>query len=95
MEVTGTRYLVAVEIGGGIEFGHTNVLSGPRWVAAFERAIAESTNVMCYDYSTKRNFQDSLLLIREKPGLVKIVPRSKLADYQKAGLVSGKAAAGN
>jgi hypothetical protein len=95
MEVTGTRYLVAVEIGGGIEFGHTNVLSGPQWVAAFERAIAKSTNVLCYDYSTRRNFQDSLLLIRERPGLVKIVPRSKLADYQKAGLVSGKASAGN
>jgi hypothetical protein len=35
----------------------------------------------------KRNFQDTLLLIRENPRLVKVVPRSKLADYQKAGLV--------
>ena len=33
----------------------------------------------------------SLLLIRERPGLVKVQPRSKLAEYQNAGL--GKAGA--
>ena len=80
---------------GGIEFGHTNTVSGPQWVAAFEHAIQDSTNVLCYDYAAKRNFQDNLLLIREKPGLVKVVPRSKLAGYQKAGLVNKKASAGN
>jgi hypothetical protein len=88
MEVTGTRYLVAVEIAGGVEFGHTNTLNGAQWVAAFENAIQTSSKaVLCYDYATKRSFGDSLLLIREKPGLVKVVPRSKLAAYQEAGLV--------
>ncbi len=86
MEVTGTRYLIAVEIAGAVEFGNTNTLSGPQWVAAFENALQASKTVMCYDYATKRNFEDNLLLIREKPGLVKVVPLSKLADYQKAGL---------
>jgi hypothetical protein len=87
MEVTGTRYLIAVEIAGTVEFGHTNMLTGPQWVAAFENAVQSSKSVLCYDYSTKSNFEDSLLFIRQKPGLVKVVPRSKLGAYQKAGLV--------
>ena len=87
MEVTGTRYLIAVEIAGAVEFGSTNALNGAQWVAAFEQAIETSNPVVCYDYVKKRNFQDILLLIRERPGVVKVVPRSKLAEYQKAGLV--------
>jgi hypothetical protein len=87
MEVSGTQYLIAVEIAGSVEFGSTNALNGSQWVAAFEHAIETSERVVCYDYAKKRNFQDTLLLIRERPGLVKVVPRSKLAEYQKAGLV--------
>jgi len=87
MQVTGTQYFVAVEIAGAVEFGSTNVLNGAQWVAAFEHAI-ETSPVLCYDYEKKRNFEDTLLLIREKGGLVKVVPRSKLADYEKAGLVT-------
>jgi hypothetical protein len=87
MEVNGTQYLIAVEIGSAVEFGNTNALSGAQWVAAFEQAIETSNPVICYDYTRKRNFQDTLLLIREKPGVVKVVPRTKLAEYRKAGLV--------
>ena len=87
MEVAGTHYLIAVEIAGGVEFGSTNSLNGAQWVAAFEHAIETSDPVVCWDYARKRNFQDTLLVIREQPGVVKIVPRTKLAEYQKAGLV--------
>jgi hypothetical protein len=87
MEVTGTRYLIAVEIAGAVEFGITNALNGAQWVAAFEHAIETSNPVICYDFAKKRNFQDTLLLVRERPGLVKVLPRSKLTEYQKAGLV--------
>jgi len=87
MEVSGTRYLIAVEIAGAVEFGSTNALSGAQWVAAFEHAIETSSPIICYDYAKKRNFQDTLLLIRERPGVVKVVPRTKLAVYQRAGLV--------
>jgi len=90
MEVTGTHYLIAVEIGGAVEFGSTNALNGAQWAAAFEHAIETSNPVVCYDYVKKRNFQDTLLLIRERPGVVKVVPRTKLAEYQKAGLVKGR-----
>ena len=91
MEVSGTHYLVAVEIaGGGVQFGSTNVLNGAQWVAAFEHALETNSSVLCYDYAKKRNFEDSLLLIREGRGLVKVVPRSKLAEYRKAGLVKSR-----
>ncbi len=89
MEVAGTHYLIAVEVAGAVEFGSTNALNGAQWVAAFEHAIELSNPVICYDYAKKRNFQDTLLLIRERPGVVKVVPRTKLAEYQKAGLVKG------
>jgi len=87
MEVSGTKYYIAVEVAGAVEFGSTNALNGAQFVAAFEHAIETSGPVICYDYAKKRNFQDTLLVLRESPRVVKVVPRSKLADYQKAGLV--------
>ncbi len=87
MEVSGTQYLIAVEIAGGVDFGHTNVLNGAQWVAAVEHALETSKPVVCYDFAKKRNFEDGLLLIHDTPGQVKVVPKTKLPDYQKAGLV--------
>jgi len=87
MEMTGTKYFVAVEVGGVIDFGNTNVLIGTQWVAAVEHTIESSGPVVCYDFGTRRNFEDTLVLIRERPGVVKVVPRTKLDEYKKAGLV--------
>ena len=87
MELTGAHYLIAVEVAGAVEFGSTNAMNGMQWVAAVEHAIEASGPVICYDFARKRNFQDTLLVIHERPGVVKIVPRTKLAEYQKAGLV--------
>ena len=93
MEVSGTRYLIGVDIcGAAIAFGSTNALNGTQWVAAAERAIEQSDSVVCYDYRTRHAFKDRPLLIREGPGLIKVIPRSKLAEYQKAGLVKAGAA---
>jgi hypothetical protein len=90
MELTGTQYLIAVEIAGGVEFGTTNSLNGAQWVTAIEHAIETSKPVVCYDYTKKRNFQDTLLLVRDRPGVVKVVPRTKLTEYQNAGLIKAK-----
>ena len=88
MEVAGTRYLIAVEAGAAsVEFGSTNALNGAQWVAAFERAIETSDGVLCTDLAKRQGFRDKLLLIRERPRVVKVVPRSRLAEYQNAGLV--------
>jgi hypothetical protein len=95
MEVIGTQYLIAVEAAGStVDFGHTNTLSGTQWVTAFEQAITNQP-VLCFEYPEQGGFKDELVLIREKPDLVKIVPRTKLARYQAAGLIpaqSGPAA---
>ena len=91
MELTGTQYLIAVEVAGAVEFGNTNILNGSQWVAAFEHASGASDSAICYDFAKQRNFQDTLLVIREGPGLVKIVPRTKVAEYQKAGSVKAGA----
>jgi len=86
-EISGTTYLIAVEISGMIQFGHTNTINGSQWVDAFERAITNAGPVLCQDFKTKQTFYDTLLLIREVPRTVKVVPRTKLAEYQRAGLV--------
>src|SRR5262249_30865020 len=86
MQVTGTRYLLARDV-VSVDFGHTNTLTGREWVAAFEHAL-QHNKPYCYNPQTKRMYQDNLLLISERPGLVKVVPRSQLGTYQKAGLVS-------
>lgn len=94
MEISGTNYLIAVEaVGGIVNFGHTNTLNGAQWVSAFEQAITNQP-VGCYDYTEKRGFNDTLLLIRERPNLVKVVPRSKLPVYEQAGLVKAKSVEG-
>jgi hypothetical protein len=87
MEVTGTRYLMAYEAAAGsVQFGHSNVLNGAQWVAAFE-ATLQTNQPECFDHAAKGIRRENLLLIREKPGVVKVIPPSRLADYQKAGLV--------
>src|SRR5664279_2317388 len=50
MEVSGTRYLIAVEIAGQVEVGSTNALNGAQWVVACEHAIETSKPVICYDW---------------------------------------------
>jgi hypothetical protein len=71
-QVTGTRYLIAREArGDSIYFGHAKTLNGTQWVAAFERALQ----------------QDGYGVIRQRPGLVKIIPQDVVAQYERAGLV--------
>ena len=87
MQVTGTRYLIAYEAAAGsVQFGHSNILNGAQWVAAFEAAL-QTNQPECFNFQTKRTGRENLLLIRERSGVVKVIPTSRLADYQKAGLV--------
>lgn len=85
MEVAGTKYLIAQEV-ALVEFGHNNVLNGAQWVVAFEGAL-QTNQPQCLHPSSNGLWGENLLLIREKSGVVKVVPPSRLADYQKAGLV--------
>ena len=85
MEMTGTRYLVAGGV-GYVEFGHTNTLNGAQWVAAFENALQQD-RPWCFG-PDMNGHNENMLLIREKPDLVKVVPRRQLTAYQQAGLVN-------
>jgi hypothetical protein len=85
MEIVGTRYLIAREV-EYVEFGHTNTLAGTQWVSAVEKTL-QSNLVQCYHPSSNGLWSEKLLLVREKSGVVKVLPPSRLADYQKAGLV--------
>jgi hypothetical protein len=88
MTVTGTRYLMAKEVSAGwVSFGHSNTLGGAQWVAAFEAAL-QTNRPEFFDHAGKAMRRENLLLVREKAGVVKVIPPSRLADYQKAGLVS-------
>jgi len=71
MWISGTRYLIAREVQGEVRFGTTNSMNGTQWAAAAEQALRD----------------DGLLLIRVKPKVVQVIPKGKLDDYQKAGLV--------
>ena len=55
-----------------IDFGYTNTLNGAQWVAAFEQALRDA----------------DILLIHESSGIVKVIPKAKIPEYRKAGLVS-------
>jgi hypothetical protein len=84
-ELSGTRYLVAYEAWGGtVQFGHSN-LNGAQWIAAFELTL-QTNRPECYHPASNR-WAENLLFIREKTGVVKVIPPSRLGDYQKAGLV--------
>ena len=87
MKLTGTRYLIAHEV-ESVSFGHTNVLNGEEWVKAFEEAL-QNNRPHCWRWVAGwHHWRENLLLIRESSRLVKVVPPTRLADYQKAGLVS-------
>jgi hypothetical protein len=75
-EITGRRYVVAREgVRRMVPFGITNRVTGVRWAAGFEQALRDN----------------GWLLVPVRQGLVtdvvKVVPKDKLEEYRKAGLV--------
>ncbi len=71
MWISGTCYLIAREVQGEVRFGTTNILNGAQWAAAAEQALRD----------------EGMLVIRIKPKMVQVIPKGKLEEYRKAGLV--------
>lgn len=73
--INGKRYLVPIEAlrldAQTVYFGNTNTLNGAQFVAAVEKAMNDA----------------GWLLIPENRRLVKVIPKDKLEEYRKAGLV--------
>ena len=70
-EITGRRYLAAEEaLERVVTFGTSNQISGAQWAANFEQAVRDN----------------GWLLITGRLGLVTVIPKDKLEEYQTAGL---------
>jgi hypothetical protein len=80
--VCGTRYLMPLSVAVGIvQFGNTNTLNGPQWVAAFESAL-QTGDVQIFDQQTKRTHADHLALLRfPAQKTVVVLPESDAADF--------------
>jgi hypothetical protein len=77
-EVSGRRYLVAREgLGRVVSFESTKTVRGVQWVGSFEQALRDDGWVLI---TLRRG-----LAVRQ--GLVKVIPKDKLEEYRKAGLV--------
>jgi hypothetical protein len=63
--------------------GNTNVLDGPHWVAAFEKAL-QSDDVQCWDSQTKRTGPEHLVLLRfPAQKVVVVLPAKAAAEFQR------------
>jgi hypothetical protein len=82
--VSGTRYLMPMGVAAGIvQFGNTNALDGPHWVAAFEKAL-QSDDVQCWDPQTKRTGPEHLVLLRfSAQKVVVVLPAKAAAEFQR------------
>jgi len=87
-KVTGNRYFLANELqAAAVQFGHTNVLTGRQWVAAFEAALQTNGAVVSV---TGPAFGTNLCAVIREPGrIVKVLPASKVEAYGAAGLLGG------
>jgi hypothetical protein len=83
-EVNGTRYLMPIGVAAGIvQFGNTNALDGPHWVAAFENAL-QSDRVQCWDSKTRITAPEHLVLLRfPAQKVVVVLPASAALEFQR------------
>jgi hypothetical protein len=83
-QVTGGRYLMPLGIAAGaVQFGNTNTLNGPRWVAAFENELQKG-DVQYWDAPTKRMKQEHLVLLRfPEQKTILVLPESGVAEFER------------
>lgn len=88
------RYLMPPFVAAGsVRFGNTNMLNGPQWVAAFEKALQTGTPEW-WDAEQKKMRDENLVLIRfPEQKTVLVLPREKAAEFQRTnqfGKVDGR-----
>ena len=79
---SGTHYLMPLSVAAGVvQFGNTNVLDGPQWVAAFEKEL-QTGDVQIFDQQKKRTRPEHLALLRfPAQKTVVVLPESEVADF--------------
>ncbi|MDB6015821.1 MAG: hypothetical protein JWR19_310 [Pedosphaera sp.] len=82
--VSGTRYLMPIGVAAGsVQFGNTNTLDGPHWVAAFEEALRKGP-VNCWDPETKTVRPEQLVLLRfPAQKTVVVLPVKSALEFQR------------
>jgi hypothetical protein len=80
--VSGTRYLMPPGVAVGIvQFGNTNTLDGPQWVAAFEKDLQKG-DAQYLDLPTKQMRPTHFALLRfPAQKTVVVLPESGAADF--------------
>lgn len=83
MAVTGTRYLMSTGVAAGVvQFGHTNTLDGPRWVAAFENAL-QTNSVQYNPQFSGMNWEHLVLLRFPAQKVVVVLPTDAAEEFQR------------
>ena len=84
MGVWGDRYLMPPFVAAGtVRFGNTNMLNGPQWVAAFEKALQTGTPEW-WDAEQKKMRDENLVLIRfPEQKTVLVLPQDKAVEFQR------------
>lgn len=82
--VTGNRYLMPTNITTGVvQFGNSNTLNGPQWVAAFETEL-KTGDVQYWDQQNRQMRHEHLALLRfPEQKTVLVLPESGAADFQR------------
>jgi hypothetical protein len=83
-EVTEMRYLMPLSVAAGVvQFGNTNTLNGPQWVAAFEKEL-QTGDVQYWNAQTKTMKREHLMLMRfPEQKTILLLPESGVADFQR------------
>jgi len=81
-EVTGVRYVIARDVAaGGVVFGHTNVLNGAQFVAAFTEAL-QTGKPGWWDQKTGKYRKENLVLLTNDPRTVLVLPQEMVAEFR-------------
>ena len=69
---------------GSVQFGHTNVLSGPQWVRAFTEAL-EHGRPQWWDPQAKKMINENLVLVTNDARTVMVLPQAMVGEFQRKG----------
>ena len=81
-EVNGVRYVIPRNVAAGsVQFGHTNVLTGPQWVQAFTEALQHG-QPQWWDSQAKRSVSENLVLVTNDARTVMVLPKSMVREFK-------------
>jgi hypothetical protein len=81
-DISGVRYVIPKDVAAGrVQFGTTNVLTGPQWVQAFTEALQHGQPGW-WDSKAKTSISENLVLVTNDIRTVLVLPRSWVREFQ-------------